>query len=118
MSEVILIKFHDPGFEVLSSYPHKIVLEETHMEAFSKAEVKFEDDDDGLKKQNWIDQVRFVLKRDVTGVEVYRGKKYQDFVLRIPCRGFVDDFDMYFEDRADAKEVYTKIKNWLLNANS
>lgn len=118
MSETILIKFHDPGFDIIQSYPHKLVLEDDYMEFFTKAEVKFEDDDDGLKKQNWIDNVRFVLKRNIPGVEIYRGKKYQDFVLRIVCIGFPDEADIYFEDRASAREVYLKVKNWLTNANS
>jgi len=113
MTETIMVPFFDPGVEDCGSYPHKIELTEKYIEVWSFANVKYDDEDTGIRRQGTIDDQKIVLKANTVGVYLYQGVKYQNYVLRIYFTG-AQDSDIFFQEKDKAKLVYNKIRTWLL----
>lgn len=114
MSETILIPFVDnPESKVYESRPHKIVLNDKYVEYFQWHKTNDIDEEEGVRKDFFVDMMVFFTKPSLIGVSCAFSNK--DQLYHLILADFSGTTTIRFKEKAEAKDVYTKIKNWWLS---
>jgi len=112
MKESVFIKHHDPeASKVISSNPHKLVLEDTYYEFYTRSNVISPDEETGLSKEWNIDSRAVVLKKGVIGIEQYYANNKKCPAININASD--GSATILFETKQEATDVYNLLFKWL-----